>query len=380
MLVHISNNYLGSTVHSDLVKALEGKGVGPQFVYCPLQRKFKGNFAIEPVENVVVAAPRIFNQFLRYFPLAKVLWSYFNFLLSMRRNRVKPRFIVAHNLWSDGMVAWLYSKLFGTPFIVAVRNTDINHFIPKLPHFRWLIKKLVKDSERVVFINKAYAHRLRRDFPSIYKKINGHSVIYNGIDDQWFILSRSKEEIEREKQVCFLGSFVKNKNLKNSVLAIQLLRNEGMDIKYVAIGGSEKQFINATGLEEIPGWAKVFPRIIDRSLIRDRFVNSRVFLMPSFKETFGLVYIEALSQGCCIVHSEGEGIDGVFNRPFIRSVKPCMVGDIASKVRQLINDYPSGISKEDVEDLVSNFSWSDIAEQYLKIISESQTVSSQLGE
>lgn len=380
MIVHISNNFLSSTVHSSLTNAIAKSGVAEQFVYCPLQRKFNENKDISFHESVSVASPRIFNQFIRYLPFAKVLLSLLYFFISLRKHKVKPSFIVAHNLWSDGMVAWLYSIYSGVPFIVAVRNTDINHFIPKLPHFRWLIKKLVKDSERVVFINKAYAHRLRRDFPSIYKKINGHSVIYNGIDDQWFILSRSKEEGEREKQVCFLGSFVKNKNLKNSVLAIQLLRNEGMDIKYVAIGGSEKQFINATGLEEIPGWAKVIPRIIDRSLIRDRFVNSRVFLMPSFKETFGLVYIEALSQGCCIVHSEGEGIDGVFNRPFIRSVKPCMVGDIASKVRQLINDYPSGISKEDVEDLVSNFSWSDIAEQYLKIISEYQIINSHLGE
>lgn len=369
MLVHISNNFLGSTVHSDLVKALEGKDVGPQFVYCPLQRKFKGNSAIEPVENVVVAAPRIFNQLLRYFPLVKVFWSYFNFFLSIRKNGVKPGFIVAHNLWSDGMVAWLYSKFSGTPFVVAVRNTDLNHFIPKLPHYRWIIKRIVKDAENVIFINRAYACRLRKNFPLIYNKINRESIIYNGIDDEWFGLAKHQGKNKRENQVCYLGGFVKNKNLKNSVLAIQLLRGEGADIKYVAIGGSEKQFLSATELEEIPRWVKVVERVADKEVIAQYLSDSRVFLMPSFKETFGLVYIEALSQGCCIVHSQGEGIDGVFNEPFIRSVNPASVSDIADKVRELINNYPTGVPVEDVNYLIGSFSWDEISARYLDIIS-----------
>lgn len=35
------------------------------------------------------------------------------------------------------------------------------------------------------------------------------------------------------------------------------------------------------------------------------------FLMVSTGETFGLVYLEAMGQGCITVASRGEGIDGV---------------------------------------------------------------------
>lgn len=42
MLTHISNNYLGSTVHSNLAQGLSDKGIAAQFVYCPLQKKSKG--------------------------------------------------------------------------------------------------------------------------------------------------------------------------------------------------------------------------------------------------------------------------------------------------------------------------------------------------
>ena len=34
--------------------------------------------------------------------------------------------------------------------------------------------------------------------------------------------------------------------------------------------------------------------------------------MPSFPETFGLVYVEAMSQGLPIIYTKGQGIDGYF--------------------------------------------------------------------
>ena len=39
--------------------------------------------------------------------------------------------------------------------------------------------------------------------------------------------------------------------------------------------------------------------------------------MPSSNETFGLVFIEALSQSLPIIYTKGEGIDGYFKDDFI---------------------------------------------------------------
>lgn len=355
-------------MHSSLANSLSKHGVPEQFVYCPLQRGFKVNEYIELNDSVIVSSPRIFNQTVRFFPFVKVAFSCLFFFASLRKYKVKPSFIIAHNLWSDGMVAWIYSKCTGVPFIAAVRNTDLNHFIPKLPHYRWLIKLLVKDARHIVFINNAYNERVRKDFPCIYNEIKSKSVVYNGVNDDWLSFSNSEAGVLRAKKVCFVGGFLRNKNLKNSVLAIQMLRDEGEDVKYVAIGGNEKEFIEVTGLCKIPDWVEVVSRTSDQNLIASHLRNSRVFLMPSFKETFGLVYIEALSQGCCIVHSQGEGIDGAFNEPFIESVNPRDVDDIACKVRSLLGRYPEGVPIEKVEELIAQFSWDDVAEKYLDII------------
>lgn len=47
--------------------------------------------------------------------------------------------------------------------------------------------------------------------------------------------------------------------------------------------------------------------------LREAFSISDIFVMPSKPETFGLVYVEALSQGLPILYAKGEGFDGYFD-------------------------------------------------------------------
>lgn len=330
------------------------------------------NDGVKEIDNVIVVAPKIFTQLIRYFPLVKVFWSFLVFIWVLRKNKVKPSFIIAHNLWSDGMLAWLYHKFTGTPYTVAVRNTDINLFLPKMTHYRWLMRRIVRDAKRTVFINKAYVERINGSYPSLFDSIKDFKVIYNGIDEQWFRLANNEYEGKqtRKLQVVYVGSFLPNKNLKNSLLALEQLNNKGHQISFVAVGGTEAEFLNCTAHSELPDWVTIIPKTRDRKLIARHLQSSRVFVMPSFHETFGLVYIEALSQGCSLVHSQNEGIDGVFNEPFIKSVDPYNVNDIANKIESLTIEFSCGVAAIDVKRLTSDFSWLRIAEQYLEIINE----------
>lgn len=372
MLTHISNNYLFSTVHSSLTSGLLSIGVERQYVYCPLQKRATPNPTVNLSNSIKVDAPRVFFGALRFFPMLKVLWSLIFFLRGIKNHRVKPSFIVAHNLWSDGMVAWLYHIITGTPYIVAVRNTDINLFLPKLPHYRWFFKRIIKSANATVFINRAYFERLKTVYPNLFNAINNHEIIYNGIQQKWLTLqlNRDEDSIIRPKQICFIGSFDENKNLKNSVKAVHSLNSDGADFKFVLIGGGENNFLQCTGLSTIPEWVTIVPKTNDRTVLAKYLSNSRVFLMPSYKETFGLVYIEALSQGCAVIHSKNEGIDGVFNEPFILSVNPHSVQDIASKLSFLLLEFPKGVPKLETMRLTRNFCWPFIAEQYLKLINQ----------
>ena len=90
--------------------------------------------------------------------------------------------------------------------------------------------------------------------------------------------------------------------------------------------------------------------------------------MPSFKETFGIVYLEAMSQGLPIIYSQNQGIDGYFkDRAPGYSVDPYSINDIKSKILLAFDNYEELSSNAFYQ--VDNFSWKDISKKYNELYS-----------
>ncbi|MBB1536945.1 MAG: glycosyltransferase, partial [Bacteroidia bacterium] len=93
-----------------------------------------------------------------------------------------------------------------------------------------------------------------------------------------------------------------------------------------------------------------------------------IFALASLKETFGLVYVEALTQGLPILYSEGEGIDGLFDDHYGRACNPRSKASIAAALAQITQLY-SRLSI-DGDYLSAQFDWRKIAETYLSLYSK----------
>ena len=86
--------------------------------------------------------------------------------------------------------------------------------------------------------------------------------------------------------------------------------------------------------------------------------------MPSLYETFGLVYIEALTQNLRLLYTKGTGIDGLLDNVG-EAVESPSVERIANGLRKLIKNYGhyDGLKKMDF----SYFDWDVIADQYIEM-------------
>ena len=87
--------------------------------------------------------------------------------------------------------------------------------------------------------------------------------------------------------------------------------------------------------------------------------------MPSLTETFGLVYVEALSQGLPILYTKGEGVDGFFSPSYGESCNPRSIQDISEKIEKMLIHYEDYSIEE--EYLRLHFDWDLIGNKYLQI-------------
>lgn len=274
----------------------------------------------------------------------------------------------AHSLFSNGYIALRIKQKYQIPYVVAVRNTDVNDFFKKMLFLRPLGVKILKEAEFVIFLSDSYKDKVLSQYVpdsmrgDIEKKCR---VIPNGIDDFWFknINNKAKTVHKEAIKLITAGAVNNNKNHSTVIEACKILINLGYSVDYRIIGKAEDKEL----LEKIV--SNKFVRYSDakpKEQLIDEFSSSNIFVMPSHTETFGLVYAEAISQGLPVLYTRGQGFDRQFPEGVVGfSVDDNNPNEIADRIRSIINDY---------EQLSQNcprcsyiFKWEDIALSYIDL-------------
>lgn len=277
----------------------------------------------------------------------------------------------AHSLFSNGYIAYKLNKKYGIPYIVAVRNTDINIFFSKMIHLRKLGINILRNAQKIVFISDNYKDLLLdRYIPFEYKEAISEKsrVIPNGIDKFWLnniFYDRDKPK-EKVINILYVGVVDKNKNIKATIEACRLLLDEGFNIKYTIVGAikdeKEGELLHATS----------FINYIDHTNkegLLNYYRDSDIFVMPSIHETFGIVYIEAMSQGLPLIYTKGQGFDGQFYDGEVGySVEADSPLDISQRIKDILVDYKK-ISSNCMNN-VGRFSWDEISKIYEDLYNE----------
>ncbi|UVD79134.1 glycosyltransferase family 4 protein [Myroides albus] len=364
-ILHIANDYSGSKVYQNLIKNLDYLDLN-QIIYTGIRDAslidcnkiiFCSSKSRIIYRNILTKYDRI-----NFYHKVKKLNNDLKKLVDLS----KIDLIHAHTWYSDGAVAYELFKDCNIPYVITIRNTDMNLFYKFMLHLRKYGEQILQNARKIIFISDVYKERFletsvyKRNYQSFNDKI---TIKYNGIDKYWISNSNQRMIYSSNNifKILYIGKFDKGKNVLNLIKAIKRLNIERNQFSLTLIGGGGND--ERKVLESIIGckFINFLGVIYDKEKLKEKFREHHLFAMPSHAETFGLVYLEAISQGLPILNTVNEGIYGIYNNVG-ESVVSTSIDSISAGIKTLRENYNS---YDFVPfEIVSNHLWEYIAKDY----------------
>lgn len=365
-ILHINSYYLDSLFYKNMYECQIQKQLNIS-VYVPISKNKKikefdyGNY------TTISKNHNKYDRLLFYYKHKKIL------------NDIQNKYTIedfdiihTHSLFSNGYIAYKLHQKYKIPYIVTVRNTDINIFFKKMFFLRKLGIEILKNAEKIIFLSPSYKRNLFKKY--LPKKI--HSlleekilVIPNGIDNFWI-----KNHIKKPKtlhnnnsiHLIYVGRINKNKNVITTIKVCHKLIHLGYHVQFTIVGKVENKRIFKKIIKE--DFVNYISETTKESLL-NIYRENEIFIMPSLTESFGLVYAEAITQGLPVIYSKDEGFDGQFKEGFIGyHVEKKDVNDIVKKILLIITNY--SFFANHCFQYYHYFNWPTIIDKYLEIYQE----------
>lgn len=236
--------------------------------------------------------------------------------------------------------------------------------------FETLIRKNVKHLDNVIYVSRD----VQDDFHELFMSSTNEWVVPNPIDLARLSIvpedppatASSIITQTHEYQLLFVGNLVKRKGIYSLIDAIESLSPE-YDIHLTIVGdGPERNRIRSYARE-----CGIFDRISFEGLVDDvsPYYNAAdLFVLPSYSESFGIVYLEAMSCGIPVIGTTavpeivvpGDGV--------------CSIRVDLAEPDSLAEGIATGLTTEwnsdRIREFAAAFSWETSLERYEQIYAE----------
>jgi len=361
-ILHINCNYILSNLHQTMIENLNEHDIQSD-VFVPT---YDANRSIVDVKSYVKVV-ECFKKWDRLFYYKKQE----KIIKAIRKNYSFDQYecIHAYTLFSDGNVAMNLSEIYKIPYVVAIRNTDVNDFFRLMPHLRGLGVEIMRKASAVFFLSNAYLDQVLKKYIPVKfhdEILQKTYIIPNGIDDFWLnnsVVQNKSIDAKNGVKLIYAGRIDKNKNIPTTQKAMSLLSERGINTTLTVIGKVEdkKEY-----LKIIKDKRTCYLPAMPKEKLIDEYKKADIFVMPSFTESFGLVYAEAMSQGLPVVYSEGQGFDNQFAEGTVGfHVSSNDPKSVADGIERVINSFEAIRDRTTIN--ARKFNWHHIAEEYLAI-------------
>ncbi|GGB48386.1 hypothetical protein GCM10011316_20670 [Roseibium aquae] len=227
-----------------------------------------------------------------------------------REHGIEPDVIHAHKYCFEGIAAahivdhhFPRARLF-----VSIRGEAESKVLRVKPHYLPLLRRIAQKAERVYAVSAWYRPVMERRIPEISAKCrNLPNIVSN---------ARPLIEIHppERKFVSIMNlDMRRRKGLSGLLRGFAAFRAKHPDIELDLVGGGSEASVQAVesliARMNLQGAVRLKGKV-DNARLLDILPNYLAMALPSFNETFGMVYTEALFAGVPILYGGNTGIDG----------------------------------------------------------------------
>lgn len=215
----------------------------------------------------------------------------------------KPDVIHVHSLLLAGPLALEIHNKYNIPYCVTEHSSTFARGL--VPNWQWdKLIRVAKSSCACFAVSQALASLLEKKLSNTEWK-----VLPNLLDNQF---AQSKSIIKKKFQFCSVARLHENKGFDILLKAFAIVRQEKPELKLILGGdGPEKENLLKLAQTLNVEDAVTFTGALSRENVQLFMAESACFVLSSHVETFGVVVIEALSQGIPVIATKCGGPESI---------------------------------------------------------------------
>ena len=232
-------------------------------------------------------------------------------------------------------------------------------------YYKFIIPINIKRADKIITVSQSSKCEIEKYYPFAKEK---NEVIYLGVEQSFKRLN-----IQKKKQILYVGSMNERKNFSSVLKAYALLDNN--DYTLVMVGRFASNFALDDATKVLIDTAESNPLIEFKSdVCNDELVKiyneSMLFIFPSFYEGFGLPALEAMACGTPVVCSDTTSLPEVGGDAVVYC-DPNNLNDIVEKMEMVLSDEK--LQQDMIEKglkRAKQFTWEKAAQEHLKVFEE----------
>jgi len=312
--------------------------------------------------------------------------------------------IHAHVAHPDGAAALRFGRHFGIPVVVTIHGQDFAYTLQRSKTCAQSVRETLRQAAAVILVSAKL--RDRYGLASWADDLSKYRVIYNGVDLDEVPPPGAEQEApaqappSRAEEPAFdwrrqeaqpagpaapkaaqarrillsVGFLRPDKGHAIVLRALRELLPEFPDLLYRIVGdGEERRTLERLTAELGLSGHVEFLGSLPHPLAMQQMAQCEVFVLPSWREAFGVVYLEAMAHGKPVVGTAGEGIAEILTHEEVGlAVAPRDPQALAQALRRLLRDREGArrMGERGRELVRAQFTWEANAREVLATYQE----------